>query len=571
MLREKAASSHPAEEARSSRVSTTGYRSSPITPRSLNQQDATADNSSYARRRTSITDSGGSYRTLAYRQNHLPYGHSRTYNSSPLATRTTEQHRQDLHHDGSHGLEGTESTASTAAPSTVWDELDDLKSRIHRLELTGKLPSTSSAAIHKVLDERPPTATNTTVSTSPKRVSGHATTAYGDASSTTSSQRESQQQTVLQSAVSRSRSLLSAEVSKALETAAADATALVTMMGTAGQPGPISSGASAMGVGTTLTDRQLRRRAEAICRSLTELALALTEEASAPPQTRTASVQPNSTSQRDGPTTPTLTKNFPSLAAHQRRNSVTNETSAPGQTNMPSPRALSKLEERRNSLLNASALPAPRVVNPTGHAAAAPATTAEPSPSSVARKSSLYIGRTRRAATEEPDEGRRSSMLLRTRRAGTEEPEDGRKTSLLRERRNTNEGDEEEQRIRAPSRAGTELASPRAVSHHYVSPSSTTEGSSLASSALPRRRVGSTMLNSSRLAAPSTSLVLGGRRYLERSTADRETNTGNDRLSEDRGQRQSSLLTRTASLLRRPNRENHLTNTSTPTQAGGYR
>ncbi|KAL2752538.1 hypothetical protein ACRALDRAFT_2055108 [Sodiomyces alcalophilus JCM 7366] len=568
MLREKAASSHPAEETRVSRVSTTSYRSSPITPRSLAQQEVTTETSSYARRRTSITDSGGGYRSSAYKQNHLPYGHPRIYNSSPLATRTTELHRQDLHHDGGHGLEGTESTASTAAPSTVWDELDDLKSRIHRLELTGKLPSTSSAAIHKVLDERPPTATNTTVSTSPKRVSGHAATAYGDASSTTSSQRDSQQQPVLQSAVHRSKLLLSHEVSKALETAASDATALVAMMGTAGQPGPISSGASAIGVGSTLTDRQLRRRAEAICRSLTELALALTEEASAPSQTRAVIVQANSsTPLRDGPTTPTLTKNFPGLAAtHQRRNSVTNESSAPGQNSVPSPRALSKLEERRNSLLNASALPATRLVNTTGPSAVAAAATE--TPSGVTRKSSLFIGRTRRAATEEPEEGRRSTMLLRTRRAGTEEPEDGRKTSLLRERRNTNEGDEEEHRMRAPSRAGTELASPRAVSHNYLSPSSTMEGSPLASSALPRRRVGSTMLNSSRLATPS---ALGGRRYLERSTADRDTNNVTDKLPEDRGQRQSSLLTRTASLLRRPNRESHLTSTSAAAQAGGYR
>ncbi|ROT35727.1 hypothetical protein SODALDRAFT_352639 [Sodiomyces alkalinus F11] len=557
LLREKAASSHPAEESRVSRVSTTGYRASPITPRSFTHQDATTENSSYSRRRTSVTESSGGYRSSTYKQTHLPYGHSRTYNSSPLATRTAEPHRQDLHHDNNHGLEGTESTASTTAPSTVWDELDDLKSRIHRLELT-------------VLDERPPTATNTTVSTSPKRVSGHAATAYGDASSTTSSQRDSQQQPVLQSAVNRSKLLLSPEVSKALETAASDATALVAMMGTAGQPGPISSGASAIGTGATVTDRQLRRRAEAICRSLTELALALTEEA-APSQTRTVTVQANNTPLRDGPTTPTITKNFPSVVTHQRRDSLTNESSASGQNSMPSPRALSKLEERRNSLLNASNLPTLRLASTAGSSAVVTTAAAAEPPSTVARKSSLLIGRTRRAATEEPEEGRRSSMLLRTRRAGTEEPEDGRKTSLLRERRNTNEGDEEEHRFRAPSRAGTELASSRAVSHSYISPSST-ETITLASSALPRRRVGSTMLNSSRLATPSTPSALGGRRYLERSTADRDTNNNvADKLPEDRGQRQGSLLTRTASLLRRPNRESHSTSTSASAQAGGYR
>ncbi|KAM0334271.1 hypothetical protein ACHAQA_001293, partial [Verticillium albo-atrum] len=100
---------------------------------------------------------------------------------------------------------------------------------------------------------------------------------------------------------------------------------------------------------------------------------------------------------------------------------------------------MSKLEERRSTMLNSSALPSPRF-------ALAPAVSATPTEAShgVARKSSLFIGRTRRAATEEPEEGRRSSMLLRTRRAGTEEPEEGRKTSLLRERRGTNDQDDED-------------------------------------------------------------------------------------------------------------------------------
>lgn len=66
--------------------------------------------------------------------------------------------------------DGTESTMSTTAPSTVWDELDDLKSRIRKLELTGKLPSSSAAAMSSMAGERPRTATTTvtTVSSSPK-------------------------------------------------------------------------------------------------------------------------------------------------------------------------------------------------------------------------------------------------------------------------------------------------------------------------------------------------------------------------------------------------------------------
>ncbi|KAG7137133.1 hypothetical protein HYQ45_018871 [Verticillium longisporum] len=565
LLREKAASSHPGEDSRQARLLNTGYRNSPTTPRSLAFQDSPADSSSYSRRRTSVTDSnpGPASRNSAYRQSHLAYGHPRTFNSSPLASRQAEPHRHDTHHEGSQGIEGTESTASTTAPSTVWDELDDLKSRIHRLELTGKLPSTSSAAIHKVLDERPATATNTTVSTSPKHNNGNATV-LGDASSTTSSQREAQP--LLFSAINRTKPLLSAEVSKALETAATEAVALVVMMGTAGQPGPISSGASTIGAGTNLTDRQLRRRAEGVCRSLTELVLALSEEATQP-QNKTVTIKTSGSPQKEGPTTPTITKSFPRLDI-QRRGSVTNND-APATTNEPSPRAMSKLEERRSTMLNSTALPSPRF-------ALAPPVSSTPTEAShgVARKSSLFIGRTRRAATEEPEEGRRSSMLLRTRRAGTEEPEEGRKTSLLRERRGTNEHDDDEPRFRAPSRAQTEVAQNRAASHHFQTQPPTLDPSSN-NSALPRRRIGSSALNPSRLASPSTPSALGGRRYFERSTPDRDGNSVADKLAEERGQRhlslgQNSLLNRTASFLRRPNRES-MANASTSAQTGGYR
>lgn len=234
-------------------------------------------------------------------------------------------------------------------------------------------------------------------------------------------------------------------------------------------------------------------------------------------------------------------------------------------------------------MLNASALPAPRFT--TSSAVVLPTTETS---TSVARKSSLLIGRTRRAVTEEPEEGlsgRRSSMLLRTRRAGTEEPEDGRKTSLLRDRRGTTEEEDEESRVRAPSRAGTELASPRAVSHNYASLNAASYDASpnLNSSALPRRRIGSSMLNSTRLmtpASPSTAATptTATRRYFERSTPDREgSHHVIDKIAEDRGPRHfslaqgSSLLSRTTSLLRRPNRDSNTTNTSTTAQTGSYR
>ncbi|KAF6837909.1 hypothetical protein CPLU01_02795 [Colletotrichum plurivorum] len=605
LSRDRPASVHPGEDLGRSKTFNITSRSSANTPRSFTFQDP-LENSPYGRRRPSLTDGNTPYsaRSSAYRQSNLSYGQTRTYNSSPLVPKTIETPRTETQHDAGNAAEGTESTAtaSTTAPSTVWDELDDLKSRIHRLELTGKLPATSGAAMSRASDERPPTATNTTMSTSPKRTSG-SSHPNGDAISTTSSQRETQQP-ILLSAVNKSKPFLSDEVARALETAATEALALANMMGTAGQPGPISSGASTIGVGTNLTDRQLRRKADSICRSLTELVLALSEESA-----REKTIQVNvPTPKETAPSTPTINMTFTAGTAstavsgssgHHRRPSFGSELpqQQPQQQTLPrptvnvvtSPRALSKYEERRSTMLSSSALPSPRFALPPGTIPSTPGEGGK----TAHRKSSLFIGRTRRAVTEEPEDGRRSSMLLRTRRAGTEELEDsrdnarqepprqetGRQTSLLRTRRGTIGEDDDEPRFRAPSRAATELQTPaRAVSHTYHPHTAANEVASPVSSALPRRRFGASALTS-RLVAPSTP-SLTTRRYLER-TPERDVPSSAEKAAEERTQpvaqprhfslSHTSLLNRASSITRRPNRDSTITNTSTAAQAGSYR
>ncbi|WQF76070.1 hypothetical protein CDEST_01084 [Colletotrichum destructivum] len=587
LTRDRPSSVHPAEDlGRAKTFQPTNHsasRSIVNTPRSFTFQDPMGENSPYARRRPSLTDSNSGYsaRNSAYRQSNLQYGQTRTYNSSPLVPKSTEPPHTEAQQDPSHVVEGTESTAtaSTNAPSTVWDELDDLKSRIHRLELTGKFPATSGAAMSRASDERPPTATNTTMSTSPKRTSGGNSHPHHDAVSTTSSQRETQQP-ILLSAVSKSKPFLSDEVARALEVAATDALALANMMGTAGQPGPISSGASTIGIGTNLTDRQLRRKADSICRSLTELVLALSEEAAG---NKTVQVNVPAPKETTTPSTPTVVKTFTGAVA-QRRPSITSEQQTlpkPNSNAVTSPRALSKYEERRNTMLNSSALPTPRFALPPGTIPSTPGDGNK----TAHRKSSLFIGRSRRAVTEEPEDGRRSSMLLRTRRAGTEEPEDsretGRQTSLLRSRRGTVGEEDDETRFRAPSRAATELTTPaRAVSHTYHSQTASNEVSSPASSALPRRRFGASSL-ASRLVAPSTP-SMASRRYLER-TPEREQFSSAEKPTEERSQQavaqprhfslsHTSLLNRASSISRsRPNRDSTITNSSTAAQSGSYR
>lgn len=516
----------------------------------------------HTRRRSSITESnsGVQARNQAYKPSGYGQGHSKAHSSSPLV-RSFDLQRPQVPETG-HGREGTESTTSTNAPSTVWDELDDLKSRIHRLELTGKMPATSGAAISRLSDERPPTATTTvtTMSSSPKRPGGGAQPT--EAASTTSAQREAHP--ILQAALAKSKLQLSTEVYRALESAANDAMALSSMMGISGQPGPISSGASAIGSGTNITDRQLRRKADSVCRSLTELCLALGEGGGQSRSHPVAHVLPAAPALNESPITPLANKSVIGLSGQRRPTAMAEPVSA--RSNI-SPRAVSKFEERRINLLSGAALPAPRIINST------PSTPLE---ASSQRRSSLMVSRNRRAGTEEPEDGRGSS-LLRTRRAGTEEPEEGRKTSLLvRSRRGTVGDEEDEVRFRAPSRTQTDLTMARDVAQD-PSQSTALGARPMASSAIPRRRFASSSLNNvSRLTTPLTSNTTPPRRYFERPTPDRDGNNLVDKLAEDRGQRQMSLgqttsLNRTGSLNRRSARHSSVSTVPTPSVVGGYR
>ncbi|RAL07491.1 putative LPXTG-motif cell wall anchor domain protein [Aspergillus homomorphus CBS 101889] len=215
---------------------------------------------SYPERRGSLHES------RAYRQSNLStIRSSRQPSSSDVTERArfeAERSRQD----------GTESTLSTTAPSTVWDELEDLKSRIKKLELTGKLPPSSQEAISSASGERPPTATTTvtTVSSSPRRprkasiLSGEPEVSAGP----------SPVHPLLQSALSKAKDVLSNEVYAALEVTATDAVALSTLLGSSKAP----SGTASVVNGYGTSDRQARRKADSVCRSLTELCLALSDE-----------------------------------------------------------------------------------------------------------------------------------------------------------------------------------------------------------------------------------------------------------------------------------------------------
>ena len=469
-----ASSIHPVGDLHRSRYAP-AIRSFPSTPRTESQL-------SNSRRRSSIPDSNGSIisRSNSYRPSNLNFSTPRVYNSSPLVARSKEVE------DGPEIprlAEGTESTASTTAPSTVWDELDDLKSRIRKLELTGKLPATSGAAVSHASGERPPTATTTitTMSTSPKR--GRNLSASPIESNGTGLP-VGETHPLLHSALAKSKPLLHPEIYKALESTASDALSIAAMTGSVGQPGIISSTQSVIGIGaSTVSDRQLRRKADSLCRSLTELCLALSE------------VRPEQAQQ---PSSQALVR--PASRDRDFQNGVSDSSTQRSEDTLapmkPSPRALSRLEARRSSLLATSSLPSPRY---------APSDASTPTQSTMA--------------------GRRTSILLRNRRVGTEEAED-----------------DDQTRFRAPSRAATEITRTRNSPREYTSQQALPElrAPSVQSSLPLRRQYISSALNANVPQPPPVSNpMVNGRRFLDRSTPERDTNSNSviGKLAEERGQR----------------------------------
>ena len=283
-------------------------------------------------------------------------------------------------------VEGTESTMSTTAPSTVWDELDELKSRIRKLELTGKLPSSSAAAMSSAERPRTATTTVTTMSSSPKRNASTSPveSAIDGISSTV--------HPLLHEALRNARPVLSADVYQKLESTASDALQLASMTAVGLQSG----NASAAGISSS-TERQLRRRADGTCRGLTELAIAL----SARPRSPTLS-QPLRPSSRDTSsnfhTPPTTSYSVDSGARFTRRFSNDPDETRQALTS----RAQSRLETHRASLLHNNIINSPHEHTSTEVAVHTPSSAHSPN-----QMQSFSSSRLNRAATRL--RGRRSS------------------------------------------------------------------------------------------------------------------------------------------------------------------
>ena len=175
-------------------------------------------------------------------------------------------------------LLGSSSLDSDTAASTVWNELDELKSRIKKLEHTPKLPPTPVAATSNNSSDRPRTATTapTTIGSSPKHEPGQAHEADSVTPAKQSAPVGVSLHPLLHAALAKAKSLLNTNLYRTLEATAADALQLAAMTGSAGPQGTAFSAASIIN-GVTVSDRLVRRKADTMCRNLTDLTLALCE------------------------------------------------------------------------------------------------------------------------------------------------------------------------------------------------------------------------------------------------------------------------------------------------------
>ena len=221
----------------------------------------------------------------------------------------------------------SESTASTTAPSTVWDELDDIKSRIRKLELTGKLPPSSNAAMSNSYGERPTTATTTmtNVSTSPKR---RHLGAPSPETSALVAPDVSDLHPLLHTAFARAKTTLNDGVNEALEATILDALTLASMM----------KSQEVQGTSVNGVDRRLRGKIDNICRNLMDLCVTLADDRPYSKETSPSAIPP--TFQNSSP--PVMRDISPDLR-FQRANSEDPELRS-------SSRVMSRLEARRASL-----------------------------------------------------------------------------------------------------------------------------------------------------------------------------------------------------------------------------
>ncbi|KAJ4406395.1 hypothetical protein N0V91_004604 [Didymella pomorum] len=160
--------------------------------------------------------------THAYRPSNLSYTPVR---KEPVTPQSELRQEAPSQHE-------TESQGSTGPAASVWDELDELKNRIKKIELGGgKTPATSNAAVAQASAERPRTANTaaTTVSSSPHQLRKPS----GSPSESTVETSANRVHPLLKDALAKAKQHTAPSVYRTLEATATEAIALAELAGTA--------------------------------------------------------------------------------------------------------------------------------------------------------------------------------------------------------------------------------------------------------------------------------------------------------------------------------------------------
>ena len=196
------------------------------------------------------------------------------YNSSPLTHYATINARRSNRVSNSFDANETGSTISTNAPS-VWDELNDMKARIEDIQASQPMmPQSSQQAINNSVfsqqQRRPHTAstTMTTISSSPKHklAKNNQKSDPSPESSLLAGSIDPNIHPLLHTALANANAVVPSDTYRYLESSVTDALRLVILTRDIKNPSP--------------SDRQIRRKANNLCRSLTELCISLSDQKS---------------------------------------------------------------------------------------------------------------------------------------------------------------------------------------------------------------------------------------------------------------------------------------------------
>ena len=256
-------------------------------------------------------------------------------------------------------MDDPESAGSTTATSTVWDDLDELKSRVRHLEGTGKAPQSSNVTTSNGSGDRPRTATTsgTTISSSPRqnrKPSIMPAETFGSPDCVNV-------HPLLHSALFKAKGVLSPAIYRALESSSIDALELAAITGSSTNSTAAhfagTSGAHIMPSSSSFSDRHLRRKTDGLCRGLTELCIALCEARNTldSPSPAVARSERESLNIRKpgvvGAVLPFTSEPSSAAASLNKRITSLNSSQAPESPSRISPsRALDRVEARRSSL-----------------------------------------------------------------------------------------------------------------------------------------------------------------------------------------------------------------------------